>query len=89
MRTSSGFGEKKNFGYFKIYDVTRGGELSRTGHFADKEKGVNFLRFCANIFNERPKKNIGVYIFLRNCPGRPLFQDLVSHQYSSNKLGYT
>jgi len=30
------------------------GGLSQCGHFVDKRKGVNFLRFCADVFYGRP-----------------------------------
>jgi len=48
---------QNNFGFFEIYGVSawkgRGGGLSQCGHFADKEKVVNFLRFCAGVFYGR------------------------------------
>jgi len=54
MRTSALFGEK-NIGFFEIYGMfarTRG--LSQFGHFAEKGKGVNFLRFCADVLYGGP-----------------------------------
>jgi len=53
MRTFVLFGGK-NFKFFEIYGVPaqtrgRGMGLSQCGHFAIKEKGVNFSRFYADI----------------------------------------
>jgi len=45
MRTSALFGAK-NFGFFEIYGVS-----TRT-----REEGVNFSRFCADVFYGRPLK---------------------------------
>jgi len=60
MRMSALFGVK-NFGFFKNFGVfarTRGErKLSQCGHFVDKE-GVNFSRFCADVFYGRPVNNI-------------------------------
>jgi len=57
MRTSSLFCAK-NFGFFKIYCVSariRGEKgLNQCGHFSDKREGVNFSRFCADVFYGRP-----------------------------------
>jgi len=46
----------KNFGSFEIYGVSaRTRELSQCGHFSNKVGGgVNFSRFCADIFYGRP-----------------------------------
>jgi len=30
------------------------GGLKQCGHFADKREGVNFSRFCADVFYRRP-----------------------------------
>jgi len=53
MRTFALF-ECKNLGFFEVYDVsarTREVELVRT--FCGMEKGVNFLRFYADVFYGR------------------------------------
>jgi len=57
MRMSALFGAK-NFKFFEIYGVPaqtgeRGG-LSQYGNFSDKGKGVNFSRFCADVFYGQP-----------------------------------
>jgi len=55
MQTSALFGVK-NSGFFKIYGVsarTRGeGGLSQCVQFANK--GVNFSRYCDDVFYGRP-----------------------------------
>jgi len=63
MRTSALFGAK-NFGFFEIMVCPHGqaGEgvepvrtfFGQDGHFSDKKEGVNFLRFCADVFYARP-----------------------------------
>jgi len=57
MRTSALFGAK-NLRFFVIYDVfgrirKKDGLRSQCGHFSDKRKGVNFSRFCADVFYGR------------------------------------
>jgi len=53
MWTSALFGAK-NFEFFKIYGVsTRTRGLSQCRHFADKEEGVIFSRFCEDVFYGR------------------------------------
>jgi len=39
------------------------GGLSQCGHFADKGGGINFLRFCADVFYGRPLIIIGSFAF--------------------------
>jgi len=51
MRTSALFGAKTFF-FFEIYGVsarTRG-EISQCEHFSDNVEGVEFSRFCADVF---------------------------------------
>jgi len=46
----------KNIRFFEIYGAsarTKERGLSQCGHFSDK--GVNFSRFCANVFYGRPR----------------------------------
>jgi len=52
MQTFAFFGET-NSNFLKFMVCPHGQEvrgLSQCGHFADKEEGVNFSRFCANVF---------------------------------------
>jgi len=56
IRASALFGAK-NTEFFEIYGVsawTRGRGLNQCGHFSDKGEGVNFSRFCADVFYGRP-----------------------------------
>jgi len=59
MRTSARFGAK-NFGFFEIFGVSaRTMEeegLNQCGHFADKGREGQFLRFCADVFYGLPLK---------------------------------
>jgi len=45
---------KKNFGFIVSLHGHGGRGLSQSGHFANKEGGVNFSRFCADVFYGRP-----------------------------------
>jgi len=52
VQTSTLFGAK-NFGFFKIYGVsvqTRGERVEPVRRFCEQGKGVNFLRFSADVF---------------------------------------
>jgi len=62
MRTSALFGAK-TFEFFEnlwnlFYGAsarTRGEEFVQCGHFSDKRgRGINFLRFCADVFKDGP-----------------------------------
>jgi len=54
MRTFALFGAKTaEFSKFKVCPHRQGG-LSQCRHFVDKEVGVNFLRFSADVFYGRP-----------------------------------
>jgi len=56
MRTSAIFGAK----YLRIFRnlwcvrTDKGRGFSKCGHFEDKGKGINFSRFCADVFYGRP-----------------------------------
>jgi len=69
MRTSVLFGAY-SFEFFEIYDVsarTRGGEGSWASAdiFRTRERGVNFSRFCADVFYGRPlSKNPHIFLEL-------------------------
>jgi len=53
MRTSAFF-DAKNFEFFEIYSVSARTRGRRDWASADifRKKGVNFLRFCANVFTD-------------------------------------
>jgi len=75
MRTYALFGAK-NVGFFAIYGVSartiRGGGVEPVRTFSDKGGGVNFSRFCVDVFYERPLitftwKNF-IFIFTVSSP---------------------
>jgi len=57
MRTSALYGAK-NFGFFENYDTSARTKERRGCASADifrtRGEGVNFSRFCADVFNGRP-----------------------------------
>jgi len=64
MRTSALF-DAKNSAFFEIDVVSaRTRELSKCGYFAYKGEGVNFLRFCADVFYGLPLILYNVRIIL-------------------------
>jgi len=42
--------------------LTRGEGFSQSGHFVDKGGGVNFSRFCADVFYGRPQRLLEYWI---------------------------
>jgi len=70
LRTSALFCAK-TFKFFKTSGVFDGqGGLSQCRHFADKEGGVNFLQFCADVLYGQPltiKHNLKIQLVEQQC----------------------
>jgi len=67
MRTFAFFGAKY-YGFFEIYNVSArtrgGGRVEPVRTFFGQRGGINFSRFCANVFYGRPLMNF--FLILTN-----------------------
>jgi len=68
MRTSAFLVQKKKLGFSEIYGVSaRTREVKPVRTFCE-QGGVNFFRFCADVFYGRPLIRLNtIYLYLRNA----------------------
>jgi len=91
MRMPAVFGKKtSDFSKFMVCPFGQRG-LVHCGHFSDKMEGVNFLRFCADVFYGRPQRvnnnlvNLAFHI-LRLCSFCNLYLETTIHSFCNCQL---